>query len=87
MMKYIPFMRKASAAAMTPPLGRSADVHRGTIDPLIEAFLFLRALTDIEYRANQAIHTEPCDKLRQPARDWSADVRRRAPLGPRLPAR
>jgi hypothetical protein len=72
MMKYIPFMREATAAAMTPPLGRSADVHRGTIDPLIEAFLFLRAFTNIEYCANHASHTEPCDKLRQLARGWSA---------------
>lgn len=72
MMKYIPFMRRAAVAAMTPPLGRSADAHRRTIDPMIEAFLFLRAFADIEYRANQAIHTEPYDKLGQPARDWSA---------------
>jgi hypothetical protein len=67
--KYIPFMRKAAAAAVTPPLERSADVRQGTINPMIEAFLFLRALADIEYRAN---HAEPHDKLRQLARDWSA---------------
>lgn len=72
MMNQIPFMRQAAAAAMPPPLGRGADGHRRTVDPLIEAFRFLRAFTNIEYCANHASRTEPYDKLRQLARDWGA---------------